>query len=173
MTAAPDLQPGSDILVRKEDNGTRIVLGGELSLAGVPALRAALDGIESRRGARLDMTAVTRLDTAAAWTICRLRLRLEKAGQNLEIAGLAPAHQRLLETVRDAWPEAEPAPRPRPTLADRLETLGRDVTAGGRLLADLAGYLGLFLTRLAGGLIHSCPGRILLQNPDNLFFCKT
>ncbi len=143
-----------EIALSPEGRDSRVTLGGALTLAGLARLHAALDALPADRPARLDLSRISRMDTAGAWAICALRERLAAAGQDLTLEGTTPAQENLLATVRDAWPVPDTTPPPRQGIADRLEALGRRVAAGGQLLLELAGYLGLFLLRLGGSVLR-------------------
>ncbi len=147
-------QEPPEITLASEGPDSRVTLGGALTLAGVARLRAALDGLPADRPARLDLARTSRMDTAGAWAICALRARLEAAGQDLTLTGTTPEQDKLLATVRDAWPVPDAAPPPRHAIADRLETLGRAVTGGGRTMLELTGYLGIFLLRLFSSILR-------------------
>lgn len=152
--ARPPAHEQPEITLATEGTDSRVTLGGALTLSGLARLHAALDALPSDRPARLDLSGIDRMDTAGAWAICALRERLSAAGQDLTLEGATPAQENLLATVRDAWPQPDTAPPPRQGIADRLEALGRGVAAGGQLLLELAGYLGLFLLRLAGSILR-------------------
>ena len=115
---------------------------------------AALQEIPVGQPVRLDMSGVTRFDTAAAWAISTYKSRLEDAGQSLEIAGADDGPQGLLETVASAMPDPTEASVTPETFADRLAGLGMAVTDGIRFVLALVGYFGLFLARLARSIRH-------------------
>ncbi|WP_347267039.1 ABC transporter permease [Paracoccus sp. (in: a-proteobacteria)] len=96
----------------------------------------------------LDLSGLTRLDTAAAWFL----LGRERDGASL--AGLNETQARLLDNVRAALPRPEPAPAPRADWHQLLERTGRGIVAALIFLRELAEYLGRFLAALARTIRH-------------------
>jgi phospholipid/cholesterol/gamma-HCH transport system permease protein len=138
---------------------------GTAALAGVLSVRTVsrLDrSLSALPGAcvRLDLSGVTRLDTAGAWALVRLERRLSDGGRTLELSGLSEAEAQLIETTRAAIPEPDPQRPGTLSLADRLEGLGRGVAGALGHGADLVGYFGLFIASLARSLRH--PGQFRL-----------
>jgi len=73
---------------------------------------------------RVDLSALTGIDTAGAWVIHRFCHRLAKEGAQLETVGASTTAQHLLEMVEEAGRDASELPRPyRPGL---LEGIGKD-----------------------------------------------
>lgn len=131
-----------------------LILVGDQGLADLDSLRDALRGLERQPAPQIDFTQVGRLDTAAALVIDEWCRSQKAAGDSYQLTGLHPTHQRVLALVGDCLPLApDPVPR-RPTLTDRLERIGRRTADMFRNLADLAGYLGLFLSRLWQAILH-------------------
>ncbi|MCR9085680.1 MAG: MlaE family lipid ABC transporter permease subunit [Rhodobacteraceae bacterium] len=147
--AAP---PGIEITVGAGDS--RVALSGDVTIYTATGLEAPLDGIAADRAVRLDLSGVGRLDTAGAWMIAALQRRIEAAGQPFEIAGASAKVESLLATVSGALPKAEDDTPPPPTLADRLERVGRSVVSGLSFLLELTAYLGVFLARMGRALRH-------------------
>lgn len=131
----------------------RIVLSGPLTLETLPEAERRLAGIPADRPAEVDAAGVTRLDTAGAWSLGRLRERFAAADRPLEIAGLDD-HARLLLDAVGRGPDGAPDTPPRRGLADRIEALGRGTASGAAFLGELTGYLGLFVARLLRALLR-------------------
>lgn len=148
------MQDGPAIDIDVSDAEVAITLRGDLTVAQVTGLDARLKGMKTDRPARIDISAVERLDTAGAWLLDGFKQRAEAAGQSLSIDGASEAQASLLETVAEAWPVPDDEPIKRKSMADRLEAIGRAMARGGGFLLELVGYLGLFLDRLARAVRH-------------------
>jgi phospholipid/cholesterol/gamma-HCH transport system permease protein len=138
----------------------KVRLGGSLGLQGISGLHERLMALPDDRPVQLDMTGVTHLDTAGAWALCLLRRRNEAAGQPFDLVGVGDHAANVLDTVSRALPEAEEEESGRRTLADRFESLGRVAAGSAGYLMELTGYLGLFMARLAYGLMHPSTFRL-------------
>lgn len=119
-----------------------IALSGELVVWTLPDLPDA-SGASS-----IDLSGVTRMDTAGAWELARR----QAAGSVL--TGLADRHARLLETVGDALPDPLPEPARPARLPVLLEATGRRVVGALLYLGELAEYLGRSLAALGRGRRH-------------------
>ncbi len=127
--------------------GADWVLEGMLTLRSLPRLLPDLDRIGGGQ-VRLDLSHLSKLDTAGAFALHHLQQRLEREGGALQLEGLSRDHAALIERVAQSIPEP-PAPAPsRRSLGDLLELLGRNVAAAGIFLAELHAMLGMFLARL-------------------------
>jgi len=130
------------------------VLRGDFTIHTVSEAERRFRDLDTGRALEIDLAPLTRLDTAGAWSIVTLRDRAEAAGGTVTLRGATPEMEALLDSVTASLPEgAAPAPR-RVTLLDRIERLGRNVAEWVGTLAGLAGFLGLFLARLARSVIH-------------------
>jgi phospholipid/cholesterol/gamma-HCH transport system permease protein len=136
-----------------DGEGMVVMVAGDLSLPHIAALKAAFSGLPGSGTIRLNLSGVRRLDTAGAWSILAYSDRLETAGGTLEIVNAADAHTKLIDTVRKDRVRDEITTPPR-TMSDRLEATGRQVVDALKVGLDLAGYMGLFLSRLARAFVH-------------------
>ena len=123
------MQDGAAIDIDVSDAEIAITLRGDFTVAQVTDLYARLDDVAADRPARVDMSAVERLDTAGAWALGGFRQRLEAAGQSLSIEGASEEQASLMETVAEAWPVPDDEPAKPRTIADRLEAVGRAMAA--------------------------------------------
>lgn len=114
-----------------DSSGGVLRLSGDLTVWTLPELPAG--------GERLDVSGLTRLDTAGAWEI----VHRQQAG--VAIDGLTPGHARLVEVVTAALPRPDPEPPAPRDLRARLADIGRSVAAAAAQLAELAEFLGRFL----------------------------
>jgi anti-anti-sigma factor len=101
------------IVTVTETDPVCIVCEGELDIATLPELGAALSNVAS--DAVLDCTALTFLDAATMGLLVRHQKRLERSGHALELAGVNGSPRRALQVVglldRFATPPAPRSPR--------------------------------------------------------------
>ncbi len=137
------------------EQGARVVLSGPLDVTTVTALCTALEGLDGADPVAVDLSAVTRLDTAGAFALGRFELRRRADGTTVALEGATPGQRDLIATVEAAIPPPPPPPPDarHPVLA-RIEAVGRAVDAGIRSAAGFVGYLGLFLARLGGVIVR-------------------
>ncbi|MFN2306748.1 MAG: ABC transporter permease [Paracoccaceae bacterium] len=139
--------------IEDADDGDGIALAGVLSIKVVSRLDAALGALPVQ-DTRLDLSGVTHVDTAGAWSILGLERRLESAGQTLDITGASKTAAQLIETVRNALPDPQEAEDGKQSVADRLEAFGQGVVASAGYGLALVNYLGLFVARLGRAIRH-------------------
>lgn len=135
-------------------SGPQLTLGGELTLATVTQARSDFGRIDPRGRTRLDLSGLSRLDTAGAWALCRLGRRFDEAGGVLTLHGAPPAMEQLVETVERAMPTPETGPPAARGLVAWLDALGRAVAGLGLSFLGFAGFLGLFLARLGRAVLR-------------------
>ena len=156
MTVSPE--KSIEILVT--DAGVRLVLRGAFTIANVTEMDRRLRDIDCTRDVRADLAGVTRLDTAGAWALVRLRQRVAESGQTFEAAGTRETIESLLRTVARAMPQPDTVPPGGASLADRMDRVGRSVVQAMRFLFALTGFLGLFLSGVARGVRHPSQFRL-------------
>ncbi|WP_353474829.1 MlaE family lipid ABC transporter permease subunit [Salipiger sp. H15] len=129
-----------------------ITLSGPLTVHEVADLHAELS--RAQRASTVDLSGVSRIDTAGAWALAEFEQRVGASGGALSFRGASDGAMLLLDTVRRAMPVPEtPAPAPRGIRA-LLEATGRRVMGGALFLRGLLEYLGMFIAGLARVLIH-------------------
>lgn len=138
MSAANATSPDLSVTV----TGDRLILSGDLVVWALGRLPRAHDA------AQIDLSAVTRMDTAGAWELAQRRA----AGATL--TGLSDHHTRLIDTVTGAMPSPEPAPQTPPRWRRWLDGTGQQVAGVLTYLGELAEYLGRTLAALLRGLRH-------------------
>ncbi|MCI5112540.1 MAG: MlaE family lipid ABC transporter permease subunit [Marivita sp.] len=148
MTRADDV-PFS---VPPVDGSGTLHLSGRVTIRTVTALHDHLRDIEISALKRIDLSSVTRLDTAGAWAL--LMLRQKPGAKDIEIIGASVEAASLLESVEHALPSPESPPPVDGSLTARLDRFGRRVFAGVMFVRALTGYLGIFLHRLARAVRH-------------------
>lgn len=133
--------------------GPVLRLTGAWRMRGLAEIEAALAAIASVPR-RIDGSALTELDSAAALVLLRALGQLDDAAAPFE--GFAPPHARVLDRVRAhlARPAATPPPKPWRTLA----RLGSKAAGLGALLAGHLNFFGATAAALAEGVRH--PGRL-------------
>ncbi|MGJ3262269.1 MAG: ABC transporter permease [Salinarimonas sp.] len=124
--------------------GTLALSGDWTAAFGAALERAAQALVETARGKdapTLDLSGVTRLDTAGAVAIERARRALTAAGREPRIRGAATAHAALLDEVSRAGLELPDRPRTSP-FVDFLVDVGRVMVEAGRDLVSGIVFLG-------------------------------
>jgi phospholipid/cholesterol/gamma-HCH transport system permease protein len=139
--------------LQQADSASTVIVSGNLSLTNFSAMKEGFEGLPEGGEVSLDLNAVEHLDTAGAWSILGYSDRVAAAGGKVNIRQASEAHTRLIETVRADRVTEEPHTAPR-TVSDRLEATGKAVLKALRIGLDVAGYLGLFLTRLLRAIVH-------------------
>ncbi|MCC5992009.1 MAG: MlaE family lipid ABC transporter permease subunit [Rhodobacteraceae bacterium] len=132
---------------RLEHGVDSVHLHGELSVRSLPLALPLMNRLGGN-ALVLDLSGLTRLDTAGAWALLQLAARLEKQGQSLELRALSADHSALLDRVEQAIPEIAQPGVLRRSLSDLLDALGRVVVAAWGFLAGVLAVLGIFLARL-------------------------
>ncbi len=135
-------------------NGSRLVARGDLLIDAVVALdRPSL--VDQARGASvIDISGVTRIDTAGAWLLVDLQLQSAAEGGALTLEGANEVEAQLIETVRLGMPPETVDVVQVRSLGDVLENLGRKVVRGARKAIELISFLGQVVSTLAGTVIH-------------------
>lgn len=145
--------------LERGSSGTVLHLGGSWRMATLPAALDALAGVSLTRELRVDASAVSELDSAAALLLLE---RLRGAGIDeavLAEAGLDTGEQRIVEQVSGHLDtvEAHRAPH-RETVVEHIGRYSLDVYY---VLVGHLNFLGLTLAALAQSLIS--PSRIRLR----------
>ncbi|MFN3973204.1 MAG: ABC transporter permease [Gemmobacter sp.] len=144
----------TQVVVIIADGQTTITLAGDLTLPQATGLHHGLEAVPADRHARLDLSGVTRLDTAGAWALAVARERFAKAGFGLTVAGADPRAESLLDAVEGAMPQPAAAAVPPSGFVPWLEGVGRAVVGAVQFGLALMAYLGLFLSRLGRAVRH-------------------
>lgn len=131
--------------VAEIEAGPPPALSGRVTLATLVEVRAAI--ARSQSGGPVDLSAVTRLDTAGAWL-------LVSSGRPLR--GANDAQGLLLRTVQDALPTggARPSRAVHHRAGDWLEQVGMAVGAVFSATGRSLGFVGLVMAGLARLLLH-------------------
>ncbi|WP_226628566.1 ABC transporter permease [Alloyangia pacifica] len=146
--------PTSGLQIEHEESGAApvISLSGALTVHALASLQAGLK--EVPQTSVIDLSKVTRIDTAGAWALADLERRAAASGGRLRYRGASEAAELLLDTVRRAMPVAEPAPGTATGLRALFEATGKRVVGGYDFLRGLVAFLGMFLAGLFRVVIH-------------------
>ena len=143
---------GDEVSVRTAHETGTVHLSGDLTIRTVTPLYSQLSGLDADPVHRLDLSGVTRLDTAGAWAL--VKFQRSCSTDAVDITGASAEAESLLRTVQNAWPQPEAAPQSDTSFKAWLDRFGRRIYAGMMFLRALTGYLGIFLHRLARAVRH-------------------
>ncbi|MFP7673811.1 ABC transporter permease [Marivita sp. S0852] len=146
--------------VRYPDGTRDAHLSGELSVATVSQAVGEFDAWQSGDISKIDMSDLTRLDTAGAWALVTLQARLSDGGAPVEITGISDKAKSLIETVEESMPHVKTPPQSQKSIAAFLDAVGQRVVTSVLFLRALTGYLGIFLQRLARAIRHPSEFRL-------------
>ena len=149
-----------DFSISQEGDSDVLHLSGILSIHTVSRAQPTLETLDPATARELDLTRITRLDTAGAWALVTLQNRFTAAGQSLRFSGLTSEAQSLLDSVIKAMPQPEERPEKGRTLAVWLDAIGHRVVTGIMFLRALTGYFGMFLHRVVRTLRHPSEFRL-------------
>lgn len=157
MTA--DSHPDSaqpQAVFRDEAGMLAVTLAGSWSADRAPRIEELVGEIGARitpgHRARLDLSAVTRLDTLGAFVLNRLKRHQEESGASVEIVSSRPEHGVLLAEVTAKGHELPPHPHHFKVvnvlvdIGQGVVTFGRDLVAGAMFLGEVVvGSFGVML----------------------------
>ncbi|ETX16116.1 ABC transporter permease [Roseivivax halodurans JCM 10272] len=139
----------------RDEDGTQVLrLLGAVTVEGLPGLDRAFRDVSAAQPVRIEFGEVSRVDTAGAHLVARLRARLEAEGQRVTLEGASAQTAALIDTVAAAEPVAETEPVPERGIRTRIAGIGARVAGGAAFAAELLAMLGLVLSRLARVLVR-------------------
>ncbi|MBM3598451.1 MAG: MlaE family lipid ABC transporter permease subunit [Alphaproteobacteria bacterium] len=146
----------------REDDRIVLRFGGRWTLEAVGRHDQELRRltVADSGAARIDISALDKLDTAGAWAICRAVAALQKPGREVDLIGAQPAHAALIERVR----ACEAAPHSGRRFANPVLVMLERI--GGRMVMfleetrDLVGFLGQTVFTVVHSVLR--PSRIRL-----------
>jgi phospholipid/cholesterol/gamma-HCH transport system permease protein len=138
-----------------------LALSGSWTARGIGAIEHQLESLRvpSKTEAIADGARIVALDTAGAWMLHKLLLRLRDEGTVVTMRGLRPEFAKLLEVV--AQHVADQAGKPAPAASQSptaLERIGRSAVAAFDQTVALLGFVGESALALAGSVAH--PARL-------------
>lgn len=110
----------------------------------------------------IDITGLSRMDTAGAWFINDLKRQAGQRGMQIFVQGATPEQAQLIETVLQSMPPADQRAATRLSVADRFERYGRKVMRGYKMTVELISFLGQVIATLGGIVRH--PRRLRLTS---------
>lgn len=126
--------------------------GGDWVVADGDALERLIGSLPDggATGARLDLSAVERMDTTGAWLLTRLSDRITGSGTVVELAGLSERHQPLMELARKVGAEQETLDVHvhKTGFLDYLERIGKSTFAAAEEGKNLLNFCGLVFLSL-------------------------
>lgn len=132
---------------RGESGAEEVIdLSGALTVHHLADLHTQLAFIPPRP--LIDLTGVTKIDTAGAWALAEFEQRVAAVGGAVRYRGASEGAELLLSTVRRAIPVAEAEPARPGGVHALFEATGRRVMGAAGFLGGLLEYLGLFLAGL-------------------------
>lgn len=137
-------------------------LAGSFVMASLGAADRPFRNLPRGGDVVIDLSAVDALDTGGGWLLATLIARLEREGVPVALRGATAAQTALIDTVARSLPEPDRATGPDRGLRAWLERLGRLTVSGLLGVAELLGFFGLVIARLANSLVH--PGRFRLTS---------
>ena len=130
-----------------------LALSGLWTARGISGIQNQLESLHvvAKTEVIADATHIEALDTAGAWVLQKLLLRLRGEGIVVNLRGLRPEFNRLLEVVAQhvAEQSGKAAPVTSPSLTV-LEHIGRSTTAGFEQGIALLGFVGESAIAFAG-----------------------
>ncbi len=123
----------------------QLSLSGHWTARGIGALQRQLDAVHVSTTLEMtaDAAAIEALDTAGAWVLQKLLMRLRAEGVTVTLSGLPPKFAGLLDVVSqqmtDLAAQPAPAPVPPPTVLARI---GRSTASSAEEAVALLGFVG-------------------------------
>ncbi len=141
----------AEVSVRLTEDAGTVHVAGALTIRSVTHLHNHLSKLDAEKVHHLDLSEVTRLDTAGAWALLEFRRR---STQTITVTGASSEAESLLRTVENVLPQPEEPPQRDTSFKAWLDRFGRRVFSGLMFLRALTAYLGIFLHRLARAMRH-------------------
>ena len=136
-------------------------MSGSWTARGIGAIEQQLESVRTPQKTEVivDGAQIEALDTAGAWMLQKLLLRLRGEGINLTLSGLRPEFAKLMDVVAQhvADESAKPAPAAKPS-PKVLERIGRSAEAAFMQTVALLSFVGESSLALAGNIMH--PARL-------------
>jgi len=150
------MENGDAARIHIKSDGPEVVitLHGAMTLPHVTDIQASLADLPLDRAVLVDLSDVTQFDTGGAWVLASLRLLLAAAGQDCKFNDTTTAQDSLLRTVIDAFPDVQDTSAPRASFIAWVAGVGERVSGAFGFMAELVGFFGLFLSRMARSLRH-------------------
>jgi phospholipid/cholesterol/gamma-HCH transport system permease protein len=138
-----------------------LALSGSWTARGIGAIEQQLGSLRvpARTEAIADGTRIEALDTAGAWVLHKLLLRLRGEGNFVTLRGLRPEFARLLQVVAQHVADQGDTPAPAASQSPTaLERIGRSAAAAFEQTVALLSFVGESAAALAACVAH--PARL-------------
>jgi len=156
-------EAAGSLKAERADNGLVLKFAGRWDIATVSKLDQSLRdyAVPAEGDVKLDLNAVTALDSSGAWAIYRLWKKLRDGGRSVEITGGKDAHKALIDRLEKEL-EKEPGKdakrrHPNPIL-HALEELGSNTARAWSEAQDLLSFFGMIIIGTMRSIAH--PRRI-------------
>lgn len=134
---------------REQGDAFVLALGGDWDVEQVAAIDDDLRRIHpGKRACRIDLAAITRLDTAGAWAIWRTAQNWQSDGTKVELSGVTPDQQVLLDAVDKQHMEAQHPPPSPNAFKEMVIHIGEVTVDIAKETADLVAFLGQIVIAL-------------------------
>ncbi len=143
-----------DIAAVREGDSLLLACSGAWRTRSLDRIERALEKMNLAKlakgasSARIDLAAVTRLDTAGVHFVMTIEAGLKAAGLTAEIVGANSEQLRLIEAIRKEACRATPPPKPPPSLIAVIERFGKaayEVAGDAKLLVNFLGHTTVIL----------------------------
>ncbi|HUX25519.1 MAG TPA: MlaE family lipid ABC transporter permease subunit [Burkholderiales bacterium] len=134
-----------------------LALSGSWTARGIGAVQRQLESVRfaSKAVVIADGARVEALDTAGAWVLQKLLLRLRGEGIEVTLRGLRPEFARLLQAAgRQAAGQTGTIPQLADAPRSALDGVGRSAAAAFEQVVALLGFVGESAAALAGCIAH-------------------
>lgn len=139
------------------------MLSGSWTARGISAVESQLHSLKVQPGSETvaDGGEMEALDSAGAWVLQKLLLRLHNEGATVSLRGLRPEHARLMEAAAEgiaAQTKQVPLVPGSGTDTSHLERIGRAVWASLEQATAMLAFIGEIAAAVAASIRH--PGRL-------------
>jgi len=150
-------KPVAEANLEKTNEGVILHCAGSWTLQGIAPLEQQLEKFPRSEAGPLivDGAAISALDTAGAWLLCRTMRQLTRNGYTIELQGLRPEHDALLRLIQKHSGEED---APGTARFGMLERVGRLVWSHLQQFQGLLSFLGESAIAMSGSLLK--PSRI-------------
>lgn len=142
--------------------GSRLEVVGDLNIDALEDLDRTGVLSMAQGASVIDITGLTRIDTAGAWVLVDLQKNAAVKGIELTIEGANEAQAQLIDVVRCSMPPLDAVEPKAKSIVDQVETFGRTVARSARTAVELISFLGQVVATMAGIVIR--PRRLRLTS---------
>jgi phospholipid/cholesterol/gamma-HCH transport system permease protein len=131
----------------RHDGTFHLIVGGEWVRSEARRLDPVLRALDVGRNGKaiFDCGAIERLDTVGAWLLLRTKRNLERRGVAVQPVHVDPKYRALVHTIDHDCRAPPVSPPPHPTVARRLDRIGRAFSHALYQGYELVGFFGLIV----------------------------